>query len=129
MILSILAAMLGVLGTAIGLTRGRRFLQTPYLCWIVGLLALFPAWLIAFLGLLGPAPIGRGMARPEPAWEVAFILSAAASLAGVIATEAAIRRLSEAERVQGAWTYWLLGVAALAPAWAIALLGLVFVGS
>lgn len=71
MVLSILAAVLGILATAIGVTRVRRFSQAPSLCWLVGLLALFPAWLIAFLGLLGPAPaLQPRAARPGLAWEV-----------------------------------------------------------
>lgn len=89
------------------------------LCWALGLAALLPAWLIAFLGLMGSSPIGRRIPL-----EIAFLLSSAAALLGVIVTDAVVRRLSEPARPHRPLTYWLLGVAALVPAWGIALAGL-----
>lgn len=98
----------------------RESSQRRHLYWFLGLAALAPAWLIAFVGLLGPSPI----VGPEPSLKVAFIFSSSAALLGVIVSDAVARRFRASGREHGAPTYWLLGVAALGPAWAIALLGL-----
>jgi hypothetical protein len=98
----------------------RRPPSNPVVSWVLGLAALGPAWLTAFLGLLGPSPIGR----PEAFLKVAFILSSSAALLGVILSDAAVRRLRASGREHRPATYWLLGVAGLFPTWAIALLGL-----
>lgn len=98
----------------------RESSQRPHLYWSLGLAALGPAWLIGLLGLLGPSPI----VRPEPSLEVAFIFSSSAALLGVIVSDAVVRRLRASGRGHGPVTYWLLGVVAVGPAWAIALLGL-----
>lgn len=119
---SVVTGGLGVLVTWLitaYLARRRRLLN-PVLSWVLGLAALAPAWLIAFVGLLGPSPI----VGSEPSLKVAFIFSSSAALLGFIVSDAVARRLRASGREHGAPTYWLLGVAALGPAWAIALLGL-----
>lgn len=119
---SVLAGVLGVLGTGVGtvyLSRqessGRQGIY-----WLLGIAALLPAWLIAFLDLLarssGP--------RPEKALIASWILSSSLALLGVIVTDAALKRLHESGRGHRPLTCWLLGVLALLPGWGIALLGL-----
>ncbi|MBI3076623.1 MAG: hypothetical protein HYY85_06500 [Deltaproteobacteria bacterium] len=56
-----------------------------------------------------------------------WILSSSAALAGAIATDAAVRRLRDSGRGQHPVTCWLLGVAAMVLAWAIALLVLALI--
>lgn len=121
---SVLAGVVGVLGTWAGLIRvsRRHSSPSPVLCWVLGLAAPLPAWLVAFLGLLGASPGGR----PELSMALSWILSASSALLGVIVTDAAVRHLQEAERTRSAVTYWLLGLAAIFPAWCIALLGLLW---
>lgn len=115
---SVLAALLGVAVTAVVLARFRGSDRNPYLYWVLGLVALLPAWLIAFLGVLGPIPVER----PESG--VPLISSSSTALVGAIVSDALARRLRDSARPHGALTYWLLGMGGLAPAWAIALLWL-----
>lgn len=108
--------------------HGLRWLALPgvsrrrgrYSPGILGLAGPMLAWLTAFVGLLGTST-GR---RPELAFAVSWILSASVALFQVILTDAAVNRLHGAGRASRRVTYWLLGVAALLPAWGIALLGL-----
>jgi len=120
---SVVVGVLGVLVTGGGTAYfgARRADLSPHLYWMLGLGGLLPGWLLAFLGLLGSSPI-RG--RPEPSLEVSFILSSSAALLGIILSDGAVRRLRVSGRPYRRVVFWLLGVAALAPAWGIALLGL-----
>ena len=119
---SILIGLVGALATW-GATRSlgaRESSQRPHLHWSLGLAALGPAWLIAFVGLLGGSPTGR----PDAS---SFLhLSSSAALLGIILSDAAARRLRESGRAYRSVTYWLLGGAPLVPAWGIALLGLIW---
>jgi hypothetical protein len=121
---SVVVGVLGVLVTGGGTAyvSGRKHGASPHLCWILGLAALLPAWLLAFLGLLGPSPAGR----PEGSLGASFIVSSSAALLGIIVTDGAVRRLSASEGGRRPLTYWCLGLAALLPAWGIALLGLIW---
>lgn len=122
MVWSLGAGVLGLLatwGATIRLAR-REPPPGPMLYWALGLAALLPAWVIAFLGLLGGSPLGRAILSRE----VSFFLSTTAALLGVILTDGAVRRLQESARSHRPLIYWLLGVAALLPAWGIALAGL-----
>jgi hypothetical protein len=77
-----------------------------------------PAWVVAFVGLLGAAPVRR----PELVPAVAWTLSAALSLVAAIATESRVRR--GAERSQGSpLEAWGAGAVTLVPALAAALIG------
>lgn len=120
---SILAGLLGVLGTGVAtayLSR-RNSSRRGAIYWLLGIAALLPAWLIAFLDLLGRST----GPRPERASIAAWILSSSVALLGVIVTDAAVKRLRESGRGHRPLTCWLLGVLALLPGWGIALLGLI----
>jgi hypothetical protein len=116
---SVVVSALGLLaswGGTVYFTR-RQHSRDPHLYWFLGLAALLPAWLIAFVGLLGSST----GARPEVSQSVSWILSSAAALLGVIVTDALVRRLHESGRAHRLLMYWLLGIVALLPAWGIAL--------
>jgi hypothetical protein len=89
--------------------------RDPHAYWALGLVALLPAWLVAFVGLLGTEP----GAKPQLAW----VLSTAAMLIGAIATEGRVRRAGDTVEAQHAPRLWRLGVLAFLPAWVIALAG------
>ncbi len=119
---SVLAGVLGVLGTGVGtayLSR-QKSSRDRTIYWLLGIAAFLPAWLIAFLDLLarssGP--------RPEKALIAVWIFSSSLALLGVIVTDAALKRLHESGRGHRPLTCWLLGVLALLPGWGIAFLGL-----
>jgi len=119
---SVAIGVAGVLATW-GATRylgTRESGQRPHLYCSLGLAALPPPWLVAFVALLGSSPT----ARPEASLSAAFISSSSAALLGILRSDAAFRRLRESGRDHPPQTYWLLGVAALCPAWGIAILGL-----
>jgi hypothetical protein len=98
----------------------RKSTLRPEILWLLGIAALLPAWLIAFLGLIGLSTSpGTGKAS-----SLLWILSSAAAVLGVIFTDAALRRLREMGRAQRPSIPWFLGVVALLPGWGIALFGL-----
>ena len=119
---SIFAGVLGLLGSWLATTylARRQSKPRPELYWFLGIAALLPAWLTAFMGLLGRA----SGPRPEKILTGAWILSSSAFLLGVILTDAVLRRLRESGRDHRPLTYWILGVLALVPGWGIALLAL-----
>jgi hypothetical protein len=112
----------------VGVVTGRTILtrvtdveapRDPHGYWALGLVTLLPAWLVAFVGLLGSQPVA-----PRPlAAGVAWVLSAAAMLVGAIATEARARQAGEHAETRDAARLWRLGVLAFLPAWLIALGG------
>lgn len=114
---SLVTGLVGVVAARLGTARldRRGLTRQPEVFWALGLAALLPAWLITFIGLLGSARDGR----PGRS----LLLSVAAALLGVIVTDARVRRLRQAGGSCQAARYWRLGVWALLPAWAIALLG------
>jgi hypothetical protein len=79
-------------------------------------MALFPAWLIAFLGLL-PSSV-RPERNPLPR---SALLSSVVALFGVVFTDTAARRLDASGYSFSPFKYWLFGVAGLLPAWLITL--------
>jgi hypothetical protein len=88
----------------------------PRAAWLAGLPALLPTWLFSFVSLLGAAGTAQGPPR------TAFLGASAAAILGVVASDWLFVR--EERRPGGARlaTSWLLGAAALAPAWLVALL-------
>ena len=86
--------------------------------WFLGLLALFPAWLIGFLALIQPATEQAvDVPLPPPA-----LLSSGAGLLGIIATDYLLRRRQKPLPTPLAW--WAFGWLALLPAWIVLLLSL-----
>jgi hypothetical protein len=115
---SVVAGALGIYGTRALVRRAasRSAGWTPERCWLLGMAALFPAWLIAFLAVLtlGTKVVPKGV----------VIVKSVAPLLGAIVTDAVVRHLRAPGRERRPVTYWLLGVAALLPGWGIGLLAL-----
>jgi NO-binding membrane sensor protein with MHYT domain len=93
--------------------------RDPHAYWALGLITLLPAWLVAFIGLLGTTP---GV-RPHGASAVVFVLSAAAGLLGAILTEARVREATGSHEPWHPTRMWRLGLLAALPAWLLALGG------
>ena len=119
---SLVVGIVGVLGTGAAVRRlqaknsGRELRHY----WLLGAGALFPAWLIAFLGLLQPAT-KQPVDVPLPPQA---LLSSGAALLGLIATDYLLRRLQKPGANSSPLTCWLLGCLALVPAWIVLLLSL-----
>jgi hypothetical protein len=116
---SIILGVLGLFGTGVAVPYLSSWVSNwrPQHHWFLGLAALFPAWLIAFLALL-PHSIGQGPRAPLPR---SVLLCSVTALFGVIFTEMAVRQLDKRGYSLSSFTYWLLGVAGLVPTWLIAL--------
>lgn len=125
LIWSALTGAVGSVATWVVMTRLAR--RQPHVqasvYWVLGLIGLAPAWLVAFVGLLGASPLGR---RPEQALPVlAWLVSSASALLGFLLSDAAFRRLRDSGREHRPRAYWVMGLLTLLPAWGIAFLGLV----
>ena len=118
---SVLLGLIGVVASRIGLTylTADGALRDPHAYWALGLVALLPAWLVAFVGLLGTTPGVRAHLVSSAAW----LLSAAAALIGAIATEAGVRGAGDSVEAHHAARLWRLGLLAFLPAWVIVLIG------
>jgi len=116
---SVVLGVLGLFGTGAAVPYLRSWVSDwrPQHHWFLGLAALFPAWVIAFLALL-PHSIGQGPRAPLPR---SVLLCSVTALFGVIFTEVAVRQLDRRGYSLSPFTYWLFGVAGLVPAWLIAL--------
>ena len=116
---SVLLGLIGVVASRIGLTNltvdGAS--RDPHAYWALGLVTLLPAWLVAFVGLLGTTPA----VRPQLLSDAAWLLSAAAGLIGAIATEARVRGTGDFAEAHHATRLWRLGVLGFLPAWVIVL--------
>lgn len=119
---SVVAGALGIGGTGVfvGRAGSRSAGWSPERYWLLGMAALFPAWLIAFLAVLtlGTKAVPKGV----------VIVTSVAPLFGAIVTDAVVRHLRASGRERRPVTYWLIGVAALLPAWGIGLLALTLFG-
>lgn len=117
---SIILGVIGVIGTGALTPYLNRCLPNPSArhYWLLGVSALFPAWLVAFVSLLPSSTAGADrIPLPRPA-----LFSSAVALFGIIVTEYFLRRMNRSGRVYDSATYWLFGVAALLPGWCLALL-------
>lgn len=123
---SIIIGVLGAFGTwaVMSYLAGRGSDWAPRRYWLLGLAGLFPAWLIAFLGLLQSVTKSVEAPLPPPA-----IFSSGAALLGIIVTDYLLRRAQKSGRSFGAVTCWIIGLAALLPAWCIAVVGRAATGS
>ncbi len=111
---SVLTGVAGVFATWAALAYLEK---EPRHYWFLGLAGLFPAWLIAFLGLLQPVTQGAADVPLPPR----ALFSSGAALLGVIVTDYLLRQSQKSGLALRAVTYWLLGLIALLPAWCIAL--------
>jgi hypothetical protein len=116
--LSIVLGFLGVIATASVMPYLSRWISNwgPRQHWLLGLAALFPAWLIAFLDLL-PSSVGPER-NPLPR---SALLSSVVALLGVVFTDTAMRRLDKSGYALSPFKYWILGTGGLLPAWLITL--------
>jgi len=121
---SVIAGLVGLLATWLGVGHlDRRASHLPReVYWVLGMVAVFPAWLIAVLGLLGRMK-GRFPDMSVVAW---WNVSGSAALLGVIVADAIVRRLQRWGEPYPPARYWLVGVGTFFPAWCIALLGLLW---
>jgi hypothetical protein len=113
------AAVLGVVATSVVLRRARQSEgdMEPGFYWVLGLGAMTPAWVVAFLSLLAAeAQFGDRL-------KLFFGMAIGVGLAGVFTTDAIVRRLHASRAAPSSLTLWLLGIAALVPAWALTLVG------
>jgi hypothetical protein len=94
----------------------RTAAPTPRLLWVTGLPALLPAWLLPFVSLLNVAGTAQGPPRKT------FMVASAAAILGVLASDWLLTREDRRGAAARPAVSWLLGVAALAPAWIVALL-------
>ena len=116
--LSIVLGVIGLFATGAVVPYLRSWVSNwrPQHHWFLGLAALFPAWLIAFMGLL-PSSVGPEN-NPLPR---SALLSSVVALLGVVFTDTAVRRLDRSGYFLSPFKYWILGVIGLVPAWSIAL--------
>ena len=116
--LSIVLGVLGLVATAVVMSYASRWVSNwgPRPHWLLGLAAIFPAWLIAFLGLLSSSVGPEYDPLPRSA-----LLSSVVALLGVVFTDMAVRQVDKRGYFLSPFTYWFLGAAGLLPAWVIAL--------
>jgi hypothetical protein len=89
---------------------------TPRVLWVAGLPALLLAWLVPFVSLLNASGTIEGPPRKT------FMGASAAALLGVLVSDWLINREEARASGQRPLISWLLGVAALVPAWLVALI-------
>jgi hypothetical protein len=89
---------------------------TPRVLWVTGLPALLLAWLVPFVSLLNASGTAEGPPRK------AFMIASAAAILGVLGSDWLINREEKRAPAPRPGVSWLLGAAALAPAWLVALL-------
>jgi hypothetical protein len=113
-IVSLVIAAVGLVASAVAVfyLKGRE----PRHYWLLGLAGIFPAWLIAFLTVIQPASESPVDVPLPPR----ALFSSAAGLIGVIATDYFIRRAQARGGVLTPVMWWMIGWAALLPAWLIA---------
>ena len=111
-------AIVGLAASRWGATvLGRRApAPTPRNLWVVGLPALLLAWLVPFVALLNASGTAEGLPRK------AFMVASAAAILGVLGSDWLINREERQHGGARPLVSWLLGAAALAPAWLVALL-------
>lgn len=89
---------------------------TPRVLWVAGLPTLLLAWLVPFVSLLNASGTIEGPPRKT------FMGASAAAILGVLASDWLINREEQRGPDGRPLVSWLLGVAALVPAWLVALI-------
>ena len=118
MLWSLALAVLGLAASRWGaavLSR-RAPAATPRAAWLAGLPALLPAWFLPFASLLNAVGTAQGPPRK------AFMVASAAAILGVLGSDWLINREERRGAAPRTLRWWLMGAAALAPAWLVALL-------
>ena len=112
--LLITMAVVGILGTGAvaSYLQGKVDRWETQYFWFLGLIALFPVWLLRFFAILLPATKEVGDVPLPPR---AFLASGAALL-GVIASDFLVRRMQRSSSIRSGLAFWILGVIALLPA-------------
>ena len=107
-------AVVGILGTgaATSYLQGKVDRWGPQYFWFLGLIALFPVWLLRFFAILLPATKEAGDVPLPPR----AILASGVALLGVIASDFLVRRMQRSSSVRRGLAFWILGVIALLPA-------------
>jgi hypothetical protein len=115
---SLALAIAGVLASRWGVRAlaRRPTPPTPRALWVAGLPALLLAWLVPFVSLLNASGTIEGPPRKT------FMGASAAALLGVLVSDWLINREEARASGQRPLVSWLLGVAALVPAWLVALI-------
>ena len=111
----------GIIGVAVSRWGARALARrgsppTPRALWVVGLPALLFAWIVPFVALLNASGTIYGPPRKT------FMGASAAAILGVLVSDWLINREEKRESVSRPLVSWLLGVAALVPAWLVALI-------
>jgi hypothetical protein len=120
-VVSIVAGLIGIFGTRAWTRRRAAIVQDEaHGFWLLGIVAVLPAWLVVFVYLL---PSGPGM-RTHPAGAAAWLCSVALGLVGAIASEARLRHGRSSALGRAPDRAWSLGLWAMIPAWLAMLLGL-----
>jgi uncharacterized membrane protein (GlpM family) len=110
---SLIVGVVGILASAIAAVFLKD--RPPRHYWLLGIAALFPAWLVAFLAVISPASQSPVDVPLPPR----ALFSSAVGLMAIIATDYFLRREQQAGRVFTPVVCWLIGWAALIPAWLI----------
>ena len=111
----------GIVGVAVSRWGARALARrgappTPRALWVVGLPALLFAWIVPFVALLNASGTIYGPPRKT------FMGASAAAILGVLASDWLINREEKRDPERRPLASWLLGVAALVPAWLVALI-------
>ena len=111
----------GIIGVAVSRWGARALARrgsppTPRALWVVGLPALLFAWIVPFVALLNASGTIEGPPRKT------FMGASAAAILGVLVSDWLINREEKRESERRPLVSWLLGVAALVPAWLVALI-------
>jgi hypothetical protein len=114
MVYLITMAVVGILGTGSAASYLQEKIDRwrPQYFWFLGLIALFPVWLLRFFAILLPATKEAGDVPLPPR----AILASGVALLGVIASDFLVRRMQRSSSVRSGLAFWILGVIALLPA-------------
>ena len=115
---SLIVGVVGVLASAVAAVFLKD--RPPRHYWLLGLVSLFPAWLIAFLTVIQPASQSAVDVPLPPR----ALFSSAVGLMAIIATDYFLRQAQQSGRALTPVTGWLIGLGALVPAWLIAAVNL-----
>jgi hypothetical protein len=105
---------LGLVASRLGAAALARRAASPRLLWVTGLPALLLAWLVPFVSLLNASGTAEGPPRK------AFMVASASAILGVLGSDWLINREEKRAAEARPLLSWLLGAAALAPAWLVA---------